>query len=91
MQHLNSKKSKIIFETLGQILKEERLKQKKSQRLLADEYDIQKSMISRIESGVNEPKLISLMSICEALGIKISDLLKKLENKLPKEFFLIEK
>ena len=63
MQHVNSKKAKKIIKVLASILKEERLKQNKSQRLLADEFDIPKSMLSRLENGVNEPKLVSLISL----------------------------
>ena len=91
MQHANSKNSKIIFEILAQVIKQEREKQHKSLRLFADEFDIQKSLLSRIENGVNEPKLISLWTISEALGIPISQLLKKVEKELPKDFSLIEK
>lgn len=91
MQHVNSKKSKIIFQLLAQELKKEREKQAKSIRLLAYEFDIQPSLISRLENSVNEPKLISIWTVCEALGITPSELLKRLEAKLPKEFSLIEK
>ena len=91
MQHANSKKSKIIFELLSETLREEREKQGKSLRLLADEFDIQKSLISRLENGVNEPKLISLWTLCEALGVRPSELLRKIEEKLPADFSLIEK
>lgn len=91
MQHVNSKKAKIIITLLSQIIKNERIKQNKSQRLLADEFDIPKSMLSRIENGINEPKLISLFSICEALNIKLSNVIKSLEEELPKNFSLIEK
>lgn len=91
MQHANSKKSKIIFQTLAEIIKTEREKQGKSLRLFADEFDIQKSLLSRIENGINEPKLISIWTISEALGIPISKLLEEVENKLPDNFCLIEK
>lgn len=91
MQHLNSKNSKIILNVLAEIIKQEREKQNKSLRLFADEYDIQKSLLSRIENGVNEPKLISLWTISEALGLSISQLLKKVEDGLPEGFSLIEK
>lgn len=91
MQHANSKKSEIIFQTLAKVIKAEREKQGKSLRLFADEFDIQKSLLSRIENGINEPKLISIWTISEALGIPISKLLKKVENKLPDNFYLIEK
>ena len=90
MQHANSKKSEIIFAILAQQLKQERENQNKSIRLLADEFDIQKSLISRLENGINEPKLISLWTVCEALNIKPSELLKRVEQNLPSEFSLIE-
>ena len=79
MQHLNTKKSELIFKALSKVVKEERIKQNKSIRILADEFDLQKSLISRLENCINEPKLISIWSVCEALGIKPSELLKKIE------------
>ncbi|MBQ8167803.1 helix-turn-helix transcriptional regulator [bacterium] len=91
MQHLNTKKSELIFKALSKVVKEERIKQNKSIRILADEFDLQKSLISRLENCINEPKLISIWSVCEALGIKPSELLKKIEEELPQEFSLIEK
>ena len=91
MKHINSTKSDIIFETLAQLLKEKRLEKNKSLRILAYEYDLPKSLLSRIENSKNEPKLISLWSICEALEIKLSDLFRELESKLPENFSLIEK
>ena len=91
MQHVNSKKAKKIIKVLASILKEERLKQNKSQRLLADEFDIPKSMLSRLENGVNEPKLVSLISICEALNIKLSKLIEELEKRLEEDFSLTDK
>ena len=91
MQHLNSKKSELIFKALSEVLKEERIKQNKSIRILADEFDLQKSLISRLENCVNEPKLISLWSVCQALGLKPSELMKRIEKYLPKDFSLIEK
>ncbi len=91
MQHVNSKKAKKIIKVLASILKEERLKQNKSQRLLADEFDIPKSMLSRLENGVNEPKLVSLISVCEALNIKLSKLIEELEKRFEEDFSLLDK
>lgn len=90
MKHTNSDKAIIIYKTIGEILREERERQKKSQRILADEYDIQKSLISRLENGINEPKIISLWSICNALDLKIDDLFKKVRERLPEDFILID-
>lgn len=76
---------------MGRLIKEERIRQNKSQRILADEFDIQKSMLSRIEGASNEAKIISLYMICEALGIKLSDLILKVEKELPDDFSFVEK
>ena len=91
MQHVNSKEAQKIIKVLAKLIKEERIKQNKSQRLLADEFDIPKSMLSRLENGINEPKLISLISVCEALNIKLSSLIKKLEDECLDSFCLYEK
>ncbi len=91
MQHSNTQKAQIYLEILGKVIKEERLRQNKSQRILADEFDFQKSMLSRIESAVNESKIISLCTISEALGIKLSELIRRVESQLPDDFTLIEK
>ena len=91
MQHINTEKAKIAYVILGEIIAEQRLKRGKSQRVLADEYYLQKSMLSRLEHGLNEPKLASILSIYEALDIKPSELFKELEKRLPKDFSLIDK
>jgi DNA-binding helix-turn-helix protein len=91
MQHLNNKNSSIILKILAKVIKQEREKQKKSLRLFADEFDIQKSLLSRIENGKNEVKIISLWTISEALGLSMSELFEKVEKELPKDFSLIEK
>lgn len=90
MQHSNTKKSKIIFEALAEVVKEQRISKNKSMRLLADEFDIQRSLLSRIENGINEPKMISIWTICEVLGMKPSELFSKIENKLPNDFKLLD-
>ncbi len=90
MQHKYSKKAEIILELMGQIIKEERNKLNKSQRLLADEYGVEKSLLNRIENSSNEAKIISIFTICEMLGIKPSSLIKRIEEKLPQGFSVLE-
>ncbi len=90
MQHVNSKDAQKIFEVLAKVLKREREKQGKSQRLLADEFELQHSLICRLEKGANEPKFISLWSVAEALGMKLSDLIKLVEDEMPSGFSLLD-
>ncbi len=89
MQHVNYKNAEIIIKTLAKVIKEEREKQGKSQRLLADECAFQRSLLSRLENGLNEPKLVSIWTIAEALQMKPSRLIGLVENKLPSGFSLI--
>jgi len=91
MQQLNIEEARIIFKILSEIIKDERKKQKKSQRLLADEFGIQRSLLSRIEKGESEPRFVSIFTICEALNVKPFEIFKKLDEKLPEGFSLIEK
>lgn len=91
MQHSNTKKSEIIFQSLAKVIKREREKQNKSLRVLADEYDIQKSLLSRLENGINEPKLISIWTISEALNMTVSELIKLVEEELPEDFSLTDR
>lgn len=90
MQHKNSKKARIVVEILGEIVREEREKLGKSQRLLANEYSVEKSLINRIEKASTEPKLISLFTVAELLKMKPSELLKMVELRLPKSFSVLE-
>ena len=54
------------------------------------EYDISRSNLNKIENGLIECKVVTLMKTSEALGIKFSELAKKLEEKLGKDFTLID-
>lgn len=89
MQPLNLEEARIVFKIIAEIIKEERKKQGKSQRLFADEYAIQRSLLNRLEKGESEPRLVSIMTVCEALGIKPSELFRRIEAKLPKGFSLV--
>lgn len=54
--------------------------------LFSFENDLQKSMLSRLENGQNEPKLTSLWKIAEALKIKPSEFIRTVEAELPENF-----
>jgi len=90
MQHKNSKKAKIVIEILGEIIREKREELGKSQRLLADEFGVEKSLINRIEKATNEPKLISIFTVAELLKIKPSELISEVESRLPQGFKVLE-
>lgn len=90
MQQQNEK-NKILFEATGKAIMRLRIKNGLSLNLFAYENDLQKSMVSRLERGVNEPKLSSIWKIAEALNISLSDFMKEVQKELPDDFSFIDK
>ena len=82
-------KKKLIMRILGESVI--RLRGEKSQFILASENDISCSIISMIERGLKDPQLTTFFKIAEALNMKPSELLREIENQLPKDFSLIDK
>lgn len=82
------KNKKLILKYLGKHTK--RLRGEKSQFILASENDISVSIISTIERALKDPQLTTVFKLAEALNIKASELIKLIENDLPKDFTLIE-
>lgn len=90
MQQRNQKEAQFTTE-LGEILKnlrENNLKYSINQ--LAYEYDFSKSNISKMERGLYNCKFVTIWKLSEALGIKCSELVKMLEEKLGDDFSLID-
>lgn len=64
---------------VGVILQEARKKKGLTQEQLADKADFHRTYIGFMEQGVYSPNLYSLTKIAKALGVKLADLLKKLD------------
>ncbi len=64
---------------VGVILQEARKKKGLTQEQLADKADFHRTYIGFMEQGVYSPNLYSMAKIAKALGIKLSDLLKKID------------
>lgn len=74
------KREKELFaKKVGIILQEVRKKKGYTQEQLADKADFHRTYIGFMEQGVYSPNLFSLAKISKALGVKLSDLLKKLD------------
>ncbi len=89
MQHV-SKNNIVLLKAISEVLREERLKKGKSVRMLAYEYDLQMSLLSRIENAKNDSKITSLWSICNALDIQPNYFFTRVMEKLPENFTLLE-
>ncbi len=73
---------------LGKTISELRIKRNISGNKLTGSYDLENSNLSRIENAVIDCKIITLWKISEALGIKLSDLIINIENKVGDDFKL---
>ncbi len=90
MQQKNEKFLHIASE-LGLLIRE--LRETKSDYSLdsfANSFGLSKGCLSTIENGKSNCKLITLWLISEAMGIKCSDCIKMLEDKLGEDFKLID-
>ncbi|TNJ64082.1 helix-turn-helix transcriptional regulator [Paenibacillus hemerocallicola] len=74
----------IIKRTIGKTLKALRLKQGLSQEDLAHECGVDRSYISMIEVGRNEPSVTKIFDLCKGLKIKPSDFFKVVEAEYQK-------
>ena len=83
------KRKKLIMKILGENI--QRLRGDKSQFILSSENDISCSIISTVERGLKDPQFTTLFKIAEAINIKTSELVKLVENELPKNFSMIDK
>ena len=84
----NDNKQKIL-KALAIITKE--LRKDKSQFLLSSENDISVSILSTIKRGLKDPQLTTIFKLAEALEIKPHEFIKLIEDKLPKDFSMIDK
>lgn len=90
MQEISEKNLHLAV-VLGSYIKELRIKKGHiSRKKFADEYDLNDSNLSKIERGLIEAKFVTLLKILQALDITPSEFMKELENKLGKNFTLID-
>lgn len=87
---MNELEKKYCIE-FGRALKKLRIEHThKSARLFAYENDIPKSTLWRVESGENEPQLVTLKKIAEGFGWSMTEFFKNIEDKLPKDIKIFD-
>lgn len=65
---------------LGAELKRARLKAGMTQEELAFKANVHRTYVSMLERDRGSPTLETLMNLCSAMGIKASDLVRRLEK-----------
>ncbi|MBA9084301.1 transcriptional regulator with XRE-family HTH domain [Fontibacillus solani] len=74
----------IIKQIIGKTVKAIRIKKGLSQEDLAHECNVDRSYISMIEVGRNEPSVTKIFELCKGLKIKPSDFFKLVEVEYAK-------
>jgi len=64
-----------ILKSLGDKLREVRIAKGLSQSMLANDANIPKNQVGRIERGEISAGILTLHKICSALGMKVKDLI----------------
>ena len=70
--------SKIV----GEVISEYRKKKNISQEVLSGLSDIGSTHLSAIERGERKPTLETFYRICLALGVKMSDVISEIDNRI---------
>lgn len=90
MQYKN-KESLLFIKELGKVIAARRLEANKKSRLnFCNSYELDSSNLRRIEKGEIEPKITMLVRIAEALNTPLSQIIREVEDKLGKDFHLLE-
>lgn len=90
MKQSNADKTVIFRQLIGKVIEEERIKKGISQRLFADQYGISRNLLIRIENGSSNTQLSSYITLGEAIGIHIEDIIAEARKRLPEGYTVID-
>lgn len=74
------RREQTISERFGDVLRRVRESQSTSQEKLAESAEIDRTYVSMIERGKRNPTLEIANRLAEALGVKLSELIRRAEN-----------
>ena len=90
MQREYKEYRKLICKSIGELVKDIRLEKHKSLTLLSNEAGLSKSIWADLEKGDKDPQITTLWRIAEALDVPLSEVIKTVENSLPKDWSFID-
>lgn len=69
----------IIRKSLGEVLKENRIRCKMTQEFVSESIGVSRQAVSKWENGASDPSTSNLLALAKLYGISAEDLLKKVE------------
>jgi transcriptional regulator with XRE-family HTH domain len=73
--------SSTLLRALGEELRERRKKLRLSQEALAHDAGVHRNVIGRLERGIYNPSVLTLLSIAHRLDVRMSDLVAAAERR----------
>ncbi|MDX3907455.1 MAG: helix-turn-helix transcriptional regulator [Pigmentiphaga sp.] len=70
-----------IGQIFGEVLRRHRSEQNVSQEELAFQAGVDRTFVSRLERGIRQPTITTLIGIGQALGVSAADLVRETEKE----------
>ncbi len=88
-KYVNSKETreekKLIRKSLGELLKENRLRCKMTQEFVAETLGVSRQAVSKWENGTADPSTSNLLALSNLYGIAADELLKSVDSEWKQE------
>lgn len=88
-KYINSKEireeKKVIRKSLGELLKENRMRCKMTQEFVAETLGVSRQAVSKWENGVSDPSTSNLLALSNLYGIAADELLKSVDSGLKQD------
>lgn len=88
-KYINSKEvrkeKKVVAKSLGEALKENRMRCQMTQEFVAETLGVSRQSVSKWENGTSDPNTSNLIALAKLYGISAENLLKCVETPSPDE------
>lgn len=71
----------VVRKSLGELLKENRLRCKMTQEFVAESLGVSRQAVSKWENGTSDPSTSNLLALSKLYGISAEDLLKNIQTR----------
>ena len=74
------KENAVVLKSLGEVLKEHRLRCQMTQEFVAERLSVSRQAVSKWENGTSDPSTSNLLALAKLYGISAEDLLKQVQQ-----------
>lgn len=73
------KKNAVVLKSLGEVLKEHRIRCKMTQEFVAEHLGVSRQAVSKWENGTSDPSTSNLLALAKLYGVSAEELLKSIQ------------